>query len=116
MIERGDPGVIVNTASTTSRYPEPEHAHYAATKGAIETVTRSAAFELAQYGIRVNSVAPGPIPTEITDRWSERAGASIGSDGDADPPVRAGRPEDLAGAYLYLADEQADYVPANSSG
>ena len=110
MIGRGEPGTILNTASTTSEYAEWDHSHYAATKGAIRMITRSAAFELAQHDIRVNSVAPGPIATEITDGWSERAEASVGSDEDTTPPTRAGRPADLGGAYLYLASEQADYV------
>lgn len=109
MIDRGQPGVVLNTASTTSNDAEWNHSHYAATKGAIRMITRSAALELAQYDIRVNSVAPGPVATEITDGWSERAETSVG-DEDATPPTRAGRPEDLAGAYLYLASEQADYV------
>jgi glucose 1-dehydrogenase len=112
MIERGDPGVIVNTASTTADDPDWEHAHYAATKGAIRMITRSAALELAQYDVRVNSVAPGPVATEITDGWSERAAESVEPDGEGrtNPPTRAGEPSDLAGAYLYLASEQADYV------
>jgi NAD(P)-dependent dehydrogenase (short-subunit alcohol dehydrogenase family) len=110
MIERDESGMIVNTASTTAEDPEFEHAHYAATKGAIRMITRSAALELAQYGVRVNSVAPGPIATEITEGWSERAAESVGSEDDPAPPTRAGRPADLAGAYLYLASEQADYV------
>ena len=110
MINRGQRGVVLNTASTTSARPEWEHAHYAATKGAIRMITRSAALELAQYDVRVNSVAPGPIATEITEGWSERAETAVGSDGDATPPTRAGRPADLAGAYLYLASEQAEYV------
>ena len=113
MIERNEPGVILNTASTTAVDPEWEHSHYAATKGAIRMITRSAALELAQHGIRVNSVAPGPIATEITEGWSERAAESVGSEedeGPTTPPTRAGQPEDLTGAYLYLASEQADYV------
>jgi NAD(P)-dependent dehydrogenase (short-subunit alcohol dehydrogenase family) len=108
MVERDEPGVILNTASSTSTDPEWEHAHYAATKGAIRMITRSAALELARHGIRVNSVAPGPIATEITEGWTERAVESVGA--GRDPPTRAGRPVDLAGAYLYLASERADYV------
>ena len=112
MIDRDEPGAIVNTASTTADDPEFEHSHYAATKGAIRMITRSAALELAQHGIRVNSVAPGPIATEITEGWSERAAESIGSAESSgnSPPMRAGRPADLADAYLYLASEGADYV------
>ena len=109
MIERDEPGAIVNTASSTSSMPDWEHSHYAATKGAIRMVTRSAALELAQYDVRVNSVAPGPVATEITEGWSERAEDSVGGDGKT-PPTRAGRPADLAGAYLYLASDQADFV------
>jgi NAD(P)-dependent dehydrogenase (short-subunit alcohol dehydrogenase family) len=111
MIERDEPGVILNTASTTAGHPEWEHSHYAATKGAIRMITRSAALELAQHDVRVNAVAPGPVATEITEGWSERAEASVGADGEQPtPPLRAGQPEDLAGAYLYLASDQADYV------
>jgi len=108
MIDRGVEGSIVNTASTTSARAEWEHSHYAATKGAVQMITRSAALELAEHGIRVNAVAPGPIATEITDGWSERAPESVG-DGRS-PPTRAGRPEDLRDAYRYLAADGADYV------
>ncbi len=108
MIARDEPGVVINTASSTATVPEWEHSHYAATKGAIRMITRSAALELADEGVRVNSVAPGPIATEITEGWSERARESVGSEGG--PPTRAGRPADLAGAYLYLASDRADYV------
>jgi len=108
MIDRGEGGAVVNTASSTSAHPEWEHSHYATTKGAVQMLTRSAALELARHDIRVNAVAPGAIATEITDGWSERAGDEMG--GGREPPTRAGRPEDLRAAYLYLASEGADYV------
>ena len=108
MIDRGAGGAIVNTASTTSEAAEWEHSHYATTKGAVQMLTRSAALELARHDIRVNAVAPGPIATEITDGWSERAEESVG--GGREPPTRAGRPEDLTDAYRYLGSEGADYV------
>ncbi|WP_459192886.1 SDR family NAD(P)-dependent oxidoreductase [Halosimplex sp. J119] len=108
MIDRDEPGAVVNTASTTSEHAEWEHSHYATTKGAVKMLTRSAALELAQHGVRVNAVAPGPIATEITEGWSERAADSVG--GGREPPTRAGRPEDLKDAYRYLASEGADYV------
>ncbi|WP_436927949.1 SDR family NAD(P)-dependent oxidoreductase [Halosimplex amylolyticum] len=108
MIDRDEPGAVVNTASTTSEYAEWEHSHYATTKGAVKMLTQSAALELARHGVRVNAVAPGPIATEITEGWSERAVDAVG-DG-REPPTRAGRPEDLRDAYRYLASEGADYV------
>ncbi|MFB6296606.1 MAG: SDR family NAD(P)-dependent oxidoreductase [Halobacteriales archaeon] len=108
MIDRDVEGTIVNTASTTTERAEREHAHYAVTKGGVGMLTKSAALELADHGIRVNAVAPGPIATEITEGWSERAGESVGE--GPDPPPRAGRPGDLPGAYLYLASEDAGYV------
>jgi len=108
MIDRGVEGAIINTSSTTAERPEPNHAHYAATKGGVQMLTRSAALELDTHGIRVNAVAPGPIATEIREGWSAEARADIA---DAEGlPSRAGRPDDLPGAYLYLASAQADYV------
>lgn len=108
MIERGVEGSIVNTASTTAECASWDHSHYATTKGAVKMLTQSAALELARHDIRVNAVAPGPIATEITDGWSARAADSIGE--GREPPTRAGRPDDLQDAYLYLASDGADYV------
>lgn len=107
MIDRGEPGAIVNTASTSSFSAGWEHAHYSATKGAVKMITRSAALELARHGIRVNAVAPGATATEITEGFTERA-EEVG--GGREPPARAGAPGDLAPAYLYLASEDAGYV------
>lgn len=110
MLDRGEPGVVVNTASTTSRVAEWTHSHYAASKGAVEMITRSAALELAPEGIRVNAVAPGPVATEITEGWSERAG-DLDAEGDQPAlPARAGTPDELPGAYLFLASDWASYV------
>jgi NAD(P)-dependent dehydrogenase (short-subunit alcohol dehydrogenase family) len=111
MLERDDPGVIVNTVSTSMDSAGWEHSHYAASKGAARMTVRSAAYELAGRGIRVTGVAPGATATEITEGFSERA--QVESDAAPEnqaPPVRAGTPEDIAGAYLYLASEDADYV------
>jgi len=107
MIDRGVEGAIVNTSSTTAERAEGNHSHYAATKGGIQMLTRSAALELDEHGIRVNAVAPGPIATEIREGWAEEAGEIEESDG---LPSRAGTPADLRDAYLYLASEGAGYV------
>ena len=108
MIDRGVEGAIVNTSSTTAERAERDHSHYAATKGGVQMLTRSAALELDEHGVRVNAVAPGPIATEIREGWADEArGAIEESDG---LPSRAGIPADLRDAYLYLASEGAGYV------
>ncbi|MFC6823423.1 SDR family NAD(P)-dependent oxidoreductase [Halopelagius fulvigenes] len=110
MIERGVEGVVVNTTSDTQGRASWDHSHYAATKGAVRMVTRSAALELAPEGVRVNAVAPGPVATEIREGWSEEASA-FGPDGETPSlPLRAATPDELADAYLYLASDGASYV------
>jgi NAD(P)-dependent dehydrogenase (short-subunit alcohol dehydrogenase family) len=108
MLDRDDPGAIVNTASISSNLAQHGQVAYDTSKGAVRMITRGAALELAGDGIRVNGIAPGQIATEIDEGWTEEA-----QEGDFLKPVpqgRAGRPEDLAGAALFLASEQASYV------
>jgi len=112
MIERSDPGVILNTASISSNLAQFDQVQYDASKGAVRMVTRGAALELAEHSIRVNGVAPGQIATEFTDGWSEEAKQAVKNDELLKPvPLgRAGTPEDVAGIYLFLASEEADYI------
>ncbi len=110
MIERDEPGVVINTASDTQGRAAWDHSHYAASKGAIRMITRSAALELAGEGVRVNAVAPGPIATEIREGWTEEAQEMTPTGETPDLPLRAGLPADLPGAYLYLASDEASYV------
>jgi len=112
MLDRGEPGTIVNTASISSNLAQKGQVQYDATKGAVRMITRGAALELAEHGVRVNAVAPGQIATEFTEGWTEAA-KEKGSEGDLLKPIplgRAGRPKDVAGAYLYLAGPDAGYV------
>ncbi|MFC6719136.1 SDR family NAD(P)-dependent oxidoreductase [Natrialbaceae archaeon GCM10025810] len=112
MIERGEPGCVVNTASISSSHAQFDQVQYDSSKGAVRMITRGSALELAEHGIRVNAVAPGQIATEFLEGWTEEATEKAASD-DLLKPVplgRAGTPEDLAGAYLYLASEDASYV------
>jgi NAD(P)-dependent dehydrogenase (short-subunit alcohol dehydrogenase family) len=112
MIDRGVSGSIVNTASISSNVAQPDQVHYDSTKGAVQMITRGAALELAEYGIRVNAVAPGIIATEIMDGWSTEAGDAL-EDGELvkQPPIgREGRPEDIAGPAVFLASGDAAYV------
>jgi NAD(P)-dependent dehydrogenase (short-subunit alcohol dehydrogenase family) len=112
MIERDDPGVILNTASISSNQAQYDQVQYDSSKAAIQMMTRGSALERAEYDIRVNAIAPGQIATEMTEGWADEAREKI-ADGELIKPVplgRAGMPEDLAPAYLYLASEQASYV------
>lgn len=112
MLDRGEPGSIVNTASISSHYAQFDQVQYDSTKGAVRMITRGAALELAEHGVRVNAVAPGQIATELAEGWSEEAVEKAERDELAKPvPLgRAGTPADVAPAYLYLASEAAGYV------
>ncbi|MFC4357828.1 SDR family NAD(P)-dependent oxidoreductase [Halobium salinum] len=114
MIERGVEGNVVNVASISSEDAQHDQVQYDATKGAIKMLTRGAALELAEYGVRVNAVAPGQIATEFEEGWSEEAQRMAGEGGEGFikpvPLGRAGFPEDCAGPTLFLASEDAGYV------
>lgn len=102
-------GSIVNLSSTMGSRGAPNASLYVASKHAVEGLTRSAALEAAAFGVRVNAVAPGPVETGMLDRFTgsqdRKAGllASI-------PLRRAGRPEELADAILFLASDKASFV------
>lgn len=112
MLDREEPGSIVNTASISSNFAQHGQVPYDSTKGAVRMLTRGSALELAADGIRVNAVAPGQIATEIVEGWSERAKRKAEADEFLKPvPLgRAGEPTDLPGAYLFLASEEAAYI------
>ena len=105
----GRGGAIVNLSSVAARLGAPgEYIDYAAAKGAIDSMTRGLAKEVASEGIRVNAVRPGVIHTDIhaaggePDRV-ERVKASV-------PMGRGGQAEEIAEAILWLASEQASYT------
>ncbi|PGS55779.1 SDR family oxidoreductase [Bacillus sp. AFS041924] len=99
---------IINTASITAYKGHDQLLDYSATKGAIVTFTRSLSTNLAQKGIRVNGVAPGPIWTPlIPASFDEQEVAKFGS---TTPMKRAGQPVELAPAYLYLASNEASFI------
>ncbi len=101
-------GRIVFVSSTAGQRGEAYHAHYAATKGALIALTKSLAVELAPHGILVNCVAPGWTVTDAT------SAALLGVERDeilrAIPLGRAARPEEIAGAVLFLASDLATFV------
>ncbi|MBA2558277.1 MAG: SDR family oxidoreductase [Chloroflexi bacterium] len=105
-LQRG--AAIVNTTSVTAYKGNPQLIDYASTKGAIVAFTRSLSQSLAEQGIRVNAVAPGPIWTPlIPASMPEDKVASFGS---SVPMGRAGQPDEVAPAFVFLASEDASYM------
>ncbi|HBT4820079.1 TPA: SDR family oxidoreductase [Klebsiella quasipneumoniae subsp. quasipneumoniae] len=105
----GKGGAIVNVSSAASRLGSPgEYVDYAASKGAVDTLTTGLALEVAAQGIRVNGVRPGLIYTEMH--------ASGGEPGRVDrvkhslPMRRGGQPEEVAQAIAWLLSDKASYV------
>ncbi|BBX39240.1 SDR family oxidoreductase [Mycobacterium simiae] len=99
---------IIGSSSVNSDSPNPTLAPYAATKAAIANLSASLAQLLGDKGIRVNSVAPGPIWTPLIP--STMPADSVASFGDNTPLGRAGQPAELAPVYVLLASDEASYV------
>ena len=99
---------IIVTASVQSFNPSPDLLDYAMTKAALVAFTKALAQQQGPKGIRVNAVAPGPIWTPLIPAtgWGEKQ-VQFGQD---TPLGRPGQPAELAGAYVYLASEEASYV------
>jgi NAD(P)-dependent dehydrogenase (short-subunit alcohol dehydrogenase family) len=105
-LKKGDS--IINTASVTAYRGSLHLIDYSSTKGAIVSFTRSASAMLAEKGIRVNAVAPGPI-------WTPLIPASFEADevakfGQDTPMKRAGQPSEVGPAYVFLASQDASYI------
>lgn len=99
---------IINTSSINAIDPSPSLLAYAMTKGAIANFSAGLSGLLADAGIRVNSVAPGPIWTPLIP--STMPNEKVESFGSSTPIGRAGQPAELAPAYVYLASDDASYV------
>ena len=108
-VARMEPGgTIINTASINSTDPSPGLLAYATTKGAIQNFTAGLCRMVADRGIRVNAVAPGPVWTPLIP--STMPQEKVKSFGGNTPLGRAGQPAELAGAYVFLASEDATYI------
>ena len=99
---------IVNTTSIQAKDPSPQLLAYAATKGAISNFTAGLAQMLADRGIRVNAVAPGPIWTPLIP--STMPAEKAASFGQQAPLKRAGQPKELAPAFVLLASDDGSYM------
>jgi NAD(P)-dependent dehydrogenase (short-subunit alcohol dehydrogenase family) len=103
-LQQGDS--IINTTSVTSFRGSSHLIDYSATKGAITTFTRSMSQNLAEKGIRVNAVAPGPIWTPLIPATLE----NVKDFGKDTPLGRVGQPSEVAPAYVFLASEDGTYI------
>jgi NAD(P)-dependent dehydrogenase (short-subunit alcohol dehydrogenase family) len=118
MVEQHTGGAIINLGSLFGQQGVPYAAAYCASKGGVALLTQSLAGELAPHGIRVNTIAPGNMATEMHfDELRERArrnGTSFEAELEAVRAVvplgRHGTPEDVAGAVAWLASPDASYV------
>ncbi len=99
---------IINTASITAYQGNPQLIDYSSTKGAIVSFTRALANNIADKGIRVNGVAPGPIWTPLIP--ATFPAEKVKEFGKNAPLGRAGQPSELAPAYVYLASDDSSYV------
>jgi gluconate 5-dehydrogenase len=115
MIERGQGGAIVNIASVAGLRGSPPGAMdaiaYNATKGGVISFTRDLAHKWAQYGIRVNAIAPGWFPSDMSKVLLERHGDEFVR---RIPLHRFGGPDDLKGAIVFLASPASAYVTGHT--
>jgi NAD(P)-dependent dehydrogenase (short-subunit alcohol dehydrogenase family) len=107
-------GAIVNTSSIAGHIGLPQSSIYTATKHAVEGLTKAVAVEFAKQGIRVNSVAPGAIDTEMVDRFVGKEGDQRNWLRSLHPVGRFGASEEIAAAVLYLASDAAKFTTGTS--
>ena len=102
-------GSIINLSSTMGHKGAPGASLYTASKHAVEGLTKAAALEGAAFNVRVNAVAPGPVETEMLNRFAgtaeRKAGALAGV-----PAKRAGTTEEIAQAIVFLGSGKADFI------
>ena len=107
MIKQGG-GRIVNVSSIAGKMGDlTASPAYGTSKGAINTLTKSLARQLAGYGITVNAVAPHAIETDMSAEWSEEKRREVVG---AIPLKRLGRPEEVAEAVLFLASPKTSFI------
>ncbi|MGI9416352.1 MAG: SDR family NAD(P)-dependent oxidoreductase [Geminicoccaceae bacterium] len=107
LLKKG-PGNVINIASMTSYFGAPGSPGYGASKAGVLELTQTLGVAWAPFGIRVNGIAPGWIETKLTDYWREdqRDRQIL----ERTPLARWGRPEEMAGAALFLASSAAGFI------
>lgn len=108
-------GSIITTASIQATHPSPSLLDYAPTKAAILAFTRALARQVAEDGIRVNSVAPGPVWTPLQPSGGQPP-KKIPTFGSQTPMKRAGQPVEIAPLFVLLASQESSYVTGEVYG
>jgi NAD(P)-dependent dehydrogenase (short-subunit alcohol dehydrogenase family) len=104
-------GAIVNTSSIGAVSPPPGFCAYGASKGGVNTLTKSAALEGAPFNVRVNTIMPGPIDnTNLFNNLTSAAPAMKDQMKNGIPLKRVGHPEDIAEAVVYFCSDAASFV------
>lgn len=116
LMARTGGGCFVNMASVTGVVGSPGQVAYSASKGAVISITKSAAKELAPQNIRVNAVAPGIVHTERFEELYEATGDKINERIEKIALGRLGTPQDIAYAVSFLASDRASYISGQILG
>ena len=122
MVDEAANGSVINLASQAGRRGEALVSHYCASKAAVISYTQSAALAMAPHGIRVNAIAPGVIDTPMWDQVDAlfarheglRPGQKKAAVGQLVPLGRMGVPQDITGAAVFLASDEARYITAQT--
>jgi NAD(P)-dependent dehydrogenase (short-subunit alcohol dehydrogenase family) len=107
-------GSIINVSSIQAYQPSPTLLPYSATKGAIVTFTNGLAQEVVGYGLRANTVAPGPVWTPIIP--ASMPGETVSQFGGTSPMGRPAQPAELAPAFVFLASQESSFVNGETLG
>ncbi|MCK9542849.1 MAG: glucose 1-dehydrogenase [Novosphingobium sp.] len=106
----GGGGAIVNTASEAANHPAPHMASYVATKAGVVGLTRSAAYDFAARGIRVNALLPGPTVTPMLLQGTQGLERPLDAFGARLPINRVGEVREQADAVLFLTSDEASFI------
>ena len=107
LMRKAGGGRIILVASTAGQRGEAFHSHYAASKGAVISLTRSVARQLGPFGVTCNAIAPHAVMTDLMHYWDDAKKKDIAS---RIPVRRLGTEEDMAWLMCFLASEQAGYI------
>jgi L-rhamnose 1-dehydrogenase len=111
MLKQGGGGRIINLSSISEVLSGGGLTHYSATKAAVRNLTRGMASELGKYGITVNAIGPGTIVTDILNYLPQEEQDRLRAQNLRNTPLgRLGRPEDIVGAAIFLASDEAAFV------